>query len=59
MVLLAVQREDGEVAITADELDAGNVVGCALEVNGLLRAVCDIVDVYGDLELGVPALGYL
>ena len=49
MVLLAVQREDGEVAITADELDAGDVVGCALEVNGLLRAVCNIVDVYGDL----------
>ena len=51
MVLLAVQREDGEVAITTDELDAGDVVGCALEVNGLLRAVCDIVDVYGDLRV--------
>ena len=51
MVLLSVQREDGEVAITADELDAGDVVGCALEVNGLLRAVRDIVDVYGDLRV--------
>ena len=51
MVLLAVQREDSEVTITADELDAGDVVGCALEVNGLLRTVCDIVDVYGDLRV--------
>ena len=45
VVLLAIEGEDRQIAVTSDELNARNVVGFALEVDGLLRAVGDVVDV--------------
>ena len=59
MVLLAIEGEDRQIAITTDELDARNVVGFALEGDGLLRAVGDVVDMYGDLGVRGTRFGIL